>query len=124
MAALKGPPYVRNGAKAFMKKLAILLLMCAVVGVSAQNEPPPPPRPVSGFFNEFTTEWIRSSPNQAAATRYFSGAEQDAFEQQLSPETPAFRHERVVLAQKGLTQLATFDRARMTETERVSADLM
>ena len=107
-----------------MKKLAILLLMFAVVGVAAQNEPPPPPRPVAGFFTEFTTEWIRSSPNQAAATRYFSGAEQDAFEQQLSPETPAFRHERVVLAQKGLKELATFDRARMTETERVSADLM
>ena len=105
-----------------MKKLAILLLMFAVVGVSAQQPAPPPS--VSAFFNDFTTEWIRGNPNQAAQTRYFSGAEQDAFEQQLSPETPAFRHARVVLAQKGLMQLATFDRARMTETERISADLM
>ena len=30
----------------------------------------------------------------------------------------------MVLAQKGLQQLATFDRARMGETDRVSADLM
>ena len=105
-----------------MKKLAILALMFAVVGVSAQQPAPPPP--VSAFFNDFTTEWIRGNPNQAAQTRYFSGPEQEAFEQQLSPETPAFRHERVVLAQKGLKALATFDRARMTDTERVSADLM
>ena len=105
-----------------MKKLAICLLVFAVVGVSAQQPAPPPS--VSAFFNDFTTEWIRGNPNQAATTRYFSGAEQDAFEQQLSPETPAFRHERIVLAQKGLKELATFDRARMTDTERVSADLM
>jgi uncharacterized protein (DUF885 family)/quercetin dioxygenase-like cupin family protein len=105
-----------------MKKLAILLLMFAVVGVSAQQ--PAPPRPVSAFFNDFTAEWMRANPNQAASTRYFSGAEQDAFEQQLSPETPEFRHARVVLAQKGLKELATFDRARMTESDRVSADLM
>jgi len=104
-----------------MKKLAILLVIFAIVGVSAQQ---PPQRSVTDFFNEFTAEWIRANPNQAAATRYFSGAEQDAFEQQLSPETPAFRHARVVLAQKGLQELATFDRARMNETERVSADLM
>jgi len=104
-----------------MKKLAFLLMMFGIVGVSAQQ---PPPRPVSDFFNEFTTEWMRASPNQAAATRYFSGAEQDAFEQQIAPETPEFRHARVVLAQKGLRQLATFDRARMGETDRVSADLM
>jgi len=106
-----------------MKKLAILLVIFAIVGVSAQ-QPPQPQRTISDFFNELTTEWIRANPNQAAATRYFSGAEQDAFEQQLSPETPEFRHARVVLAQKGLQQLATYDRARMSETDRVSADLM
>ena len=100
----------------------MLLVAAAAVGVSAQQQAPPPT--VSNFFNAFTAEWIRSNPNQAAATRYFSGAEQDAFEQQISPETPEFRHSRVVLAQKGLTELATFDRARMNEGDRVSADLM
>lgn len=105
-----------------MKTLAMLLVAAAAVGVSAQQQAPPPT--VSNFFNEFTAEWIRSNPNQAAASRYFSGAEQDAFEQQISPETPEFRHSRVVLAQKGLTELATFDRARMNEGDRVSADLM
>jgi uncharacterized protein (DUF885 family) len=103
-----------------MKKLSILLAVSMVLAASAQQRP----RSVGEFFDTFTAEWMRANPNLAASTRYFSGAEQDAFEQQLSPETPAFRHARAVLAQKGLKELATFDRARMTDTERVSADLM
>jgi uncharacterized protein (DUF885 family) len=102
-----------------MKKLSILLVLSAVLVGSAQQRPT-----VGEFFDAFTAEWMRANPNLAASTRYFSGAEQDAFERQLSPETPAFRHARAVLAQKGLTELAAFDRARMTDTERVSADLM
>jgi len=103
-----------------MKKLAIVILLAGAFGVSAQERP----RTVADFFRDFTAEWIRSNPNQAASTRYFSGAEQEQYEQELSPETAEFRHARVVLAQKGLAGLATFDPARMSETERVSADLM
>jgi uncharacterized protein (DUF885 family)/quercetin dioxygenase-like cupin family protein len=103
-----------------MKKIAVAILLAGAFGVSAQERP----RTVADFFRDFTAEWIRSNPNQAAATRYFSGAEQEQFEQQLSPETPEFRHARVVLAQKGLTELATFDPTRMNDTERLSADLM
>jgi len=103
-----------------MKKVAFIVLLASAFGLSAQERP----RTVADFFRDFTAEWIRSNPNQAASTRYFSGAEQDQFEQQLSPETPEFRHTRVVLAQKGLAELAAFDPTRMTETERVSADLM
>jgi uncharacterized protein (DUF885 family)/quercetin dioxygenase-like cupin family protein len=106
-----------------MRKLAIVVLLAGAFGVSAQ-ETVVRPRTVADFFGDFTAEWIRSSPNQAASTRYFSGAEQERFEQQLSPETPEFRHARAVLAQKGLAELATFDPTRMNETERVSADLM
>ena len=106
-----------------MRKLAIALVAAAAVGVSAQQEQAPPAN-VSNFFTQFTTEWVRGNPNLAASTRYFSGAEQDAFEQQITPETPEYRHSRVVLAQKGLQQLATLDRARMSEADRVSADVM
>jgi len=106
-----------------MKKLAILLIASAVVGLSAQ-QPAPPQRTVSDFFNEFTAEWIRSNPNQAASTRYFTGPEQEAFEQQLTPETLAYRESHAALAQKGLDELAKFDRARMSETDRTSADLL
>jgi len=105
-----------------MKTVSILLVALGVVSLSAQQ--PPPQRTVNDFFNEFTAEWIRANPNQAASTRYFTGAEQDAFEQQLSPETPEFRHARAALAQKGLDELAKFDRTRMSDADRVSADLL
>ncbi len=108
-----------------MKKLSLLLAALMAIGVSAQQPPAPAPqRTVSDFFNDFTAEWMRANPNQAAAARYFTGPEQDAFESEIAPDTPETRHARVVLAQKGLQQLAAFDRARMSETERVSADLM
>ena len=106
-----------------MKKISVLLMVFGLVSLSAQ-QPPPPQRTVSDFFSEFTAEWIRANPNQAASTRYFTGAEQDAFEQQLSPETLEFRRARAALAQKGLDELAKFDRARMSEGDRVSADLL
>src|SRR4030081_209212 len=105
-----------------MKTLAVVVALAAVIGVSAQERQQP--RMVSDFFRDFTAEWIRANPNQAASTRYFSGTEQDRFEEQLSPETPEFRHNRVLLAQKGLGELAGFDRARMTDTERGSAGAM
>jgi uncharacterized protein (DUF885 family)/mannose-6-phosphate isomerase-like protein (cupin superfamily) len=103
-----------------MKKTVFFVLIAGLVGVSAQQRPPT----LTAFFNDFTAEWMRANPNRAAASRYFTGAEQDALERQIAPETPEFRHSRVVLAQNGLQQLATFDRARITEDERVSADLM
>jgi uncharacterized protein (DUF885 family)/mannose-6-phosphate isomerase-like protein (cupin superfamily) len=105
-----------------MKKAVFLLVLAGAIGLSAQQAAPP--LPVSNFFNDFTAEWVRGNPNLAASSRYFSGPEQDAFEQQITPETAEYEHSRVVLAQKGLAQLAAFDRARMTETDRISADLL
>ena len=67
---------------------------------------------------------MRADPNRAAATRYFTGTEQAALERQLTPETRAWRHQRVELARKGLGELAKFDASRMSHDERVSADLM
>jgi uncharacterized protein (DUF885 family) len=103
-----------------MKSIAIVILMAGALGVSAQERP----RTVADFFRDFTAEWIRSNPNQAASARYFSGAEQEQFEQQLSPETAEFSRSRATLAQKGLDELAAFDRARMSEADRISADLV
>src|SRR5207247_880363 len=80
-------------------------------------------RSLAEFFREFTDEWVRGNPNQATATRYFSGAEQAALERQLTPETRAWRHARVELARKGLAELGRFDLARLPHAERVSAEL-
>jgi len=64
------------------------------------------------------------NPSQAASSRYFTGEEQDRFEQQITDETPEWRRRRIQLAKRGLEGLKRFERAGMTNVERVSADLM
>jgi uncharacterized protein (DUF885 family) len=98
--------------KAFLTSLVTLLALAV------------PQRGIDEFFNDFTARWIRGNPNQAISTRYFSGEEQDRFEQQFTPETLEFRKGRIQLAREGLAELQKFDRARMTATQRVSAELM
>ena len=63
-------------------------------------------------------------PGQSTASRYFTGAEQDRLDCQLTPETSERRRETVEQARRGLQELAHFDRSRMTDAERVSADVM
>jgi uncharacterized protein (DUF885 family) len=105
------------------KHVIAVFVACAIASVSAQQ--PPRPRIVSEFFDTFTTEWMHANPrNIAASMRYFSGAEQDAVEQQLTPDTPEYWHSVALLAQKGIRELATYDRTLMTADERVSADLL
>ena len=101
-----------------MLRSVALLLALVAAPVCAQQ------RSLNDFFREFTDEWMRGNPNQAAATRYFTGAEQTAFERELTPETRAWRQGRVKLAKKGLAELARYDRSKMTHGERISADLM
>ena len=48
-----------------------ILCALAVLHLHAQQ------RPIDAFFEDFTAEWVRLSPNQATAARYFTGAEQD-----------------------------------------------
>ena len=83
-----------------------------------------PPQSIDAFFETFTADWVRMNPNQAIATRYFTGPEQDAFETQMTPLTREWRSRRVELARRGLKELAGFDREQLTDTQRVSADLM
>ena len=87
----------------------------------------PQAQPSSGvddFFEAFTADWIAFNPNQATATRFFSGERQRQLERQMTPQTPEWRRQRVALAQQGLATLGTFDRTRMGEAQRLSADVM
>jgi uncharacterized protein (DUF885 family) len=97
--------------------LVALALMLAAVPHAQQPS-------LDDFFARFTDEWVRGHPNLAIATRYFSGSEQNALERQLTPLTADFQRERAKMAARGLAELRSFDRARMTPAERVSADLM
>ena len=99
-----------------------LLLMLSSISVSAPQTPAP--QTIDQFFTDFTAEWVRGNPNAATGARYFTGEEQDRLERQLTPQTEAYIRERIALARKGLAQLRKFDRTRMSDTQRVSADLM
>lgn len=80
--------------------------------------------PLDAFFTRFTDEWVRGNPDLATSSRYFSGEEQNQLEQQLTPRTRAYALERIELAKRGLAELAKFERGRMTDSQRVSAELM
>jgi uncharacterized protein (DUF885 family) len=79
---------------------------------------------VDTFFARFADEWVRANPDLAASARYFSGEEQNQLEQQLTPRTRAYTLERIKHARRGLADLQKFDRSKMTEAQRLSADLM
>src|SRR6185295_9280694 len=101
------------------------LLLCVwAVTIPALAQERSQQQDIGRFFDTFTAEWVRRDPDLATATRYFSGAEQDRLEQQLTPNTRAWELERVALAKRGLTELAQFDTAKLTESQRLSAQLM
>jgi uncharacterized protein (DUF885 family) len=96
----------------------MLVLASIDIGVHGQS------RTVGVFFDDFSAEWMRRRPSQSTASRYFTGAEQDRLDRQLTPETSEWRRETVAQARRGLQELARFDRSRMTEAERVSVEVM
>src|SRR6266567_45763 len=85
---------------------------------------PAPESSIDDFFRAFTDEYMRFNTDLAAQARYFTGAEQDAFERRIAPRTEASRAVNSRLARKGLNQLRSFDRAKMTEAQRLSADVV
>jgi uncharacterized protein (DUF885 family) len=81
-------------------------------------------RSIADFFREFTDDWVRRDPDLATSTRYFTGAEQDRLERQLTPRTQEWRRDRVRRARQGLADLRRFDRARLTDAQRIAVDVM
>ncbi len=79
---------------------------------------------VDDFFRDFTAEWVQGNPDLATSSRYFEGLVQDRLERQLTPLTTDYRRSRIQLARRGLSELARFDRSRMSESQGLSADLM
>ena len=73
------------------------------------------------FVDDFAAEWVRADPTLSTTSQYFSGAEQDALDRQLTPNTAAGRAQRVERARRGLAGLARFDRAALSATQQVSA---
>src|SRR4026209_119422 len=98
--------------------------VAAILMVAAEHDVLAQARTIADFFSEFTAEWVRGNPNLSTSARYFTGQDQERLERTLAPETDAYRRARINLARRGLADRRKFDRAAMTDTDRLSADLM
>ncbi|HEY8537388.1 MAG TPA: DUF885 family protein, partial [Steroidobacteraceae bacterium] len=79
---------------------------------------------LDAFFDQFAAEWVENDPDLATATRYFSGPRQQRLERMLTPETRQWRNERAKRAERGIRALEKFDPSTMSDTQRISAELM
>lgn len=108
--------------------LATALLAGCDRAASRPDAPAPsaaaPAASIDAFFAEFSDAWMRRQPSAATASRYFDGEEQARLDRQITPMTAAFERESVALARQGLERLGQFDRGAMSDTQRVSAELM
>src|SRR5688572_25606530 len=103
-----------------MMRLRWLAVLC-VLAIAAPRAQQPS---VDDFFRTISDGWVRLNPNLAVSTRYFAGEEQDRLEQQISSYSDAAERERLAYIQQGLRDLARFDRSRMTDAQRLSADVL
>ena len=76
------------------------------------------------WADALTVETMRATPTGATASQFFSGAEQDALDRQLTPITKAHRAARVAKAKAALAELARFDRAKLDAEQRISAAII
>ena len=104
--------------------LLLPLLAQAQVQTQAQVQVQAGKSGIDAFFERFTDEWVRAEPDLATGLRYFSGEEQAQLERQLTPRTRAHTLERIKRARRGLAELQKFDRNKLSQSQRVSADLM
>lgn len=101
-------------------KRSVLALALAAIALTAHAQR----GDLDAFFSQFSDEWVRNTPNLAVSNRYFAGDEQARLERQLTRLDDGYQKERVERARRGLTSLAQFDRAAMTEAQRLSADVL
>jgi len=83
-----------------------------------------PTSSIDDVLRSFTDQWMRLHTDAAASTRYFTGAEQDAFERQIEPRTAQHRADERRLAREGLRTLRSFNRSTLTEAQRLSASII
>lgn len=83
------------------------------------------------WADSVAASWVRLSPQFATRVQYFSGAEQDALDRQLSLHGTwgeswgtAAAEERAALARRGLAELKAFPRASLTGNQVTSAALI
>ncbi len=76
------------------------------------------------WADALTAETMRADPSDATRTQFFTGAEQDALDRQLTPITKAYKAERIAFARRALAELARFDRTKLDSQQVVSARII
>jgi len=109
----------RTGCALPFVRLILVLFAAAPLAHAVAAE-----QSIRQYFDDFAAQWVRFNPDQATASRYFTGPEQDALERQMTPQTREWSLQRIALARKGIAGLKQFDRSKLSEADRVSAELM
>jgi uncharacterized protein (DUF885 family) len=110
----------------------VLLLMAGMIAGCDGAPASSPALPSFDTWSEaFVQEWMRDAPQFATRTQYFSGAEQDALDRQLTiigewgvAFGGAAARRRAALARRGLDELSRIPAESMTAVQRTSASLM
>jgi uncharacterized protein (DUF885 family) len=78
----------------------------------------------NAWADKFAEDWVRLNPQLATSTQYFSGAEQNALDRQLTPLTTAQRAKMRALARAGIAKLDKYLAGSLDEDQRISAGTM
>lgn len=78
----------------------------------------------AAWADQFAADAVRLNPQLATRTQYFSGAEQDALDRELTPLTAAQRAKEATLRRAGVARLRKWVAGPLDATQRVSAAVM
>jgi uncharacterized protein (DUF885 family) len=106
-----------------LPRLFVAITASVLLFTGLHAAPAPDPK-FDEWVDDISTAWVRRNPQFATSAQYFSGAEQDAMDRQLTPFTAAARAARVDLARRSLDELAHFDRTKLSAQQRISAAML
>jgi uncharacterized protein (DUF885 family) len=101
-----------------MRHRFLLLLLSIVLGSTSGRGD------FDAWADDFAARWLRLNPQAATSAQFFTGAEQDALDRELTPVTAEHLQRRVALARQGLEELAQHSRAGLTEDQAISAAML
>lgn len=76
------------------------------------------------WSDAFAADWVRLAPERATSAQYFTGAEQQALDRRMAPNTPEQRARYQAMARAGLATLKRFLAGPLDSTRRISAETM
>lgn len=112
-----------------MKPHRLVLLLCLSVWSALAVRAADPA--FDQWADRFAAEWVRTNPQLATRTQYFSGAEQDTIDRQLTLASDwgtifgvKAAAVQAALARRGLEELKPFAAAKLSPVQRTSATII